>query len=181
MKLSTPFFLACALLAAASSASSHVVLDQPAALAGTSYKAAFRIGHGCDGSPTTAVKVFLPAGFSGAKPMPKPGWTLTTRIEKLAKPYSSHGRQVTEDVAEITWAAVSKDNWLPDAWYDEFTLRGGLPAQAGPLWFKVLQTCEKGSVDWAQVPAAGTSAQGMKAPAALLEIIESGHAGGHQH
>jgi uncharacterized protein YcnI len=48
------------------------------------------------------------------------------------------------------------------------------------MWFKVLQTCEKGSIDWAEVPATGASTKGLKFPAALLEIIESG-AVGHQH
>ena len=48
------------------------------------------------------------------------------------------------------------------------------------MWFKVLQTCEKGSIDWAEVPASGTSTKGLKTPAALLEIIPSDHAG-HAH
>ncbi len=181
MKTTARSMLACALAAAAASASSHIVLDEPAALAGTSYKAAFRVGHGCDGSPTTAIKVFMPAGFSGARPMPKPGWTLATRVEKLARPYTSHGKPVTEDVAEVSWTATSRDSWLPDAWYDEFVLRGGLPATAGPMWFRVVQVCETGSIDWAQLPASGTSTRGLKSPAALLDIIESGQAGGHQH
>jgi uncharacterized protein YcnI len=162
-------------------ASAHVVLDEPAALAGTSYRAAFRIGHGCAGSATTAVKVFIPAGFSGAKPMPKPGWSLAVRVARLDKPYTSHGREVTEDVAEISWTARSRDDALPDAWYDEFVLRGSLSAKPGPMWFRVLQTCESGSLDWAEIPASGTSTRGLKSPAALLEVIESGHAGGHQH
>lgn len=159
---------------------SHVVLADPAALAGTSYRAAFRVGHGCEGSPTTAISVFVPAGFMGAKPMPKPGWMLSTRKEKLAQPYDNHGKTVTEDVVEITWTATSRDSWLSDAWYDEFVLRGGLPTEAGPLWFRVLQTCEQGRLDWAQIPANGTSTQGLKAPAVLLELIPSGSTG-HQH
>ena len=57
---------------------------------------------------------------------------------------------------------------------------GGLQGEAGPMWFKVLQTCEKGSIDWAEVPVSGTSTKGLKAPAALLEIIPSDHAG-HAH
>ncbi|CAN5669451.1 YcnI family protein [soil metagenome] len=173
--------LAIALMGIASATSAHIVLDEPAALAGTSYKAAFRVGHGCDGSPTTAIKVFMPAGFSGAKPTPKAGWVLAVRSGKLAAPYMSHGKQVTDDVTEITWTASGKENWLQDAWYDEFVLRGGLPEQAGAVWFRVLQTCETGQVDWAQVPASGTSTKGLKNPAALVETIESGHAGGHQH
>ncbi len=149
-------------------------------MAGTSYRAAVRIGHGCDGSPVTAVRVTIPAGFLGAKPMPKAGWVVATKVGKLAKPYDDHGKQVTEGVTEITWTASSKEYWLQDAWFDEFVLRGSLPKEAGPLWFKVMQICEKGSIDWAEVPASGNSTKGLKFPAALLEIIESG-AMAHQH
>ena len=159
---------------------SHVVLDEPAALAGNSYKASLRVGHGCEGSPTTAITVLIPPGFQGAKPQPKPGWVLTVRREKLAQPYSSHGKPVSEDVSEISWTAASRDSWLPDAFFDEFVLRGTLPAEAKPLWFKVLQTCEQGRLDWTQVPAAGTSTQGLKSPAALLELIPSTQTG-HAH
>lgn len=172
--------LALALFSGTTASFAHVALDEPAALAGRSYKAALRLGHGCEGSPTTAVKVLIPAGFQGAKPMPKAGWSLSTTVAKLAKPYDSHGKTISEDVTEITWTANSKDSWLADAWYEEFMLRGGLPAEAGAMWFKVLQTCEKGRNDWVQVPESGISTKGLKAPAALLEIIESGSAG-HQH
>ncbi len=158
----------------------HVVLAEPAALANTSYSAAFRVSHGCDGSPTTAIKVSIPAGFQGAKPMPHAGWLLAVKEENLDKPYNSHGKQVTRDVTEITWTAVSRDSWLPEAHFDEFVLRGGLPAEGGAMWFKVLQTCEKGSNNWSEVPASGTSTRGLKSPAALLEIIPS-DAVGHQH
>jgi uncharacterized protein YcnI len=158
----------------ATAAFAHVVLDKPTAPAGQSYKAVLRVGHGCEGSATTGIKVIIPNEFRGAKPMPKVGWTLTTNLTKLDKPYDSHGRTVTEDVAEISWTANSKDNWLPDAWYDEFVLRGGLPGQAGPMWFKVLQSCEKGRNDWAQVPTSGTSTEGLKSPAVLLEIVKPG-------
>lgn len=170
-----------ALWAASASAFPHVVLDEPAALAGQGYKAALRISHGCAGSPTTAVRVLIPAGFRGAKPMPKPGWTLSVRREKLASPYDDHGRQVSEDVAEISWTAASRESWLPDAHFDEFVLRGTLPAQAGTLWFKVLQTCEQGRLDWSQVPASGSSTQGLKSPAALLDVLPAEPAGHHAH
>jgi uncharacterized protein YcnI len=141
--IATKTIAACALLTASVASYAHIVLSEPAALAGTSYRATLRVGHGCDGSPVTALRVTLPAGFMGAKPMPKAGW-------------------------------------LPDAYYDEFVLRGGLPSTTEPMWFKVKQTCEKGNIDWAETPAAGTSTHGLKYPAALLEIIESGPAG-HAH
>ena len=169
------------MLTLANTSFGHVVLNEPVALANTSYRAAFRVGHGCGGSPTTAIRVTLPAGFQGAKPMPHAGWALVVREEKLARPYKSHGKEVTQDVVEVTWTAKTRDDALPDAFYDEFVLRGQLPDVAGPMWFKVLQSCDKGHKDWSDVPASGTSTQGLKAPAALLEILPSGPANGHHH
>jgi periplasmic copper chaperone A len=164
-------------------AQAHVVLEQPKAAGGSSYRASFRVGHGCAGAPTTGISVRIPDGVQGAKPMPKPGWTLATRTEKLAMPYTSHGRRVEADVVEITWTAVGKDNALPDAHYDEFVLRVGLPAKPGPLWFKVIQTCDDNGRtsrnEWTQVPAEGTSTRGMASPAALLVVEPPAEA--HHH
>ena len=140
------------------------------------------VGHGCDGSATTGITVTLPAGFNGAQPMPKAGWTLTTRVGKLAQPYDSHGKTVTDGVLEISWAAKGDENALPDAFYDEFVLRGTTPTKPGPLWFKVVQTCGKGSATWVEVPASGISTKGLKNPAALLEVLDVQAApGGHNH
>ena len=50
-----------------------------------------------------------------------------------------------------------------------FVLRGQLPTQPGPLWFKVRQGCEHATLDWDQVPASGNRSTGLKAPAALLQ------------
>ncbi len=161
----------------------HVVLEDQTALAGRSYKAILKVGHGCEGSPTTAIRVTIPAGFTGAKPMPKVGWKLDIKTAKLAEPYDNHGKLVTEDVSEITWTAASKDSWLPEAHYDEFVLRCGLPKkvnEGAAMWFKVLQTCDKGSNDWSQIPISGNDMKGLKSPAALLEISPSGTVG-HQH
>jgi uncharacterized protein YcnI len=171
---------AVAVITPASAVFAHVVLEDQTALAGRSYKAVLKVGHGCEGSPTTAMRVTIPAGFTGAKPMPKAGWRLDIKTVKLAVPYDSYGKQITEDVSEITWTASSKDSYLPDGHYDEFVLRGGLPKKDGVMWFKVLQSCEKGANDWSQIPAAGVDPHSLKSPAAQLEIIPSG-AAGHQH
>jgi len=152
-------------------ASAHVTLDQPQAVAGSAYKAVFKVGHACAGaSLTTGITVRLPAGFRGAQPMPKAGWTAVVQRAALAEPYESHGRRISEDVVEVSWRANSADSALPTAFYDEFTVRGTLPAQAGTLWFKVRQSCDVGEVDWAEVPASGVSTEGLKAPAARLQV-----------
>ncbi len=99
----------------------------------------------------------------------------------LAVPYESHGRKISDDVVEITWKAASREAALPDAQYDEFVVRGQLPAKAGPLWFKVQQLCEKGQWDWFDTPASGTSTRGLKAPAALLEVLPGMGGDAHAH
>ncbi len=172
MKLSiaTKIIASGAIFMLATPAFSHVVLEGKSAPAGSAYKAVFQVGHGCQGSATTGVSVQIPAGFQGAKPYPKAGWTLSTKLGKLAKPYDNHGKLVTEDVTLVSWTAAAKEAALQDAYFDEFMLRGKLPETAGPLWFKVLQTCESGSMDWSEVPASGSSAKGLKSPAALLEV-----------
>lgn len=165
-------FLMLALFGLSAQAIAHVTLDQPEAQAGKPYKAVLKVGHGCDGSATTRVSVGLPAGFRGAKPVPKAGWRLELKRAPLATPYESHGKVIADELVEVTWTAQGEDNYLQDAWYDEFSVRGTLPEKtsekAGPLWFKVKQSCVKGEWDWAEIPASGDSTQGLKAPAARL-------------
>jgi periplasmic copper chaperone A len=174
---------AIAISISATAAFPHIVLDQSTAPAGSSYRAVFKVGHGCEGLPTTGIVVQIPPGMQGAKPMPKAGWALAVRRDTLAQPYTSHGKTITEDVTEVRWTAQSADAALPEAFYDEFVLRASLPSSPGALWFKVVQTCaldgKTGSNAWTQVPAQGTSTKGMKSPAALLEVLPAPMA--HDH
>lgn len=147
----------------------HVVLDNQSAPAGSYYRGALRVGHGCNGSPVTQLIVTIPEGVQGAKPMPKPGWKIDIRRKALAKPYDSHGRTVTEDVGEISWTAKTADDYLQDEYYDEFVVFAKLPETAGRLYWKVAQVCEQGRVDWNEVPEPGGVAK-LRAPAAVLEI-----------
>lgn len=181
IKNAIQFIAATAILTGANSSFSHVVLQDGAAAAGVSYRAILRVGHGCGNSPTTAMQVTVPAGFNGAQPMPKAGWTLSTKVGKLAQPYESHGTKYTAGVLEITWTANGPENALPVDYYDEFVLRGTTPSKPGPIWFKVLQSCAQGANDWAEVPASGNSTKGLKMPAALLEVLDIQAAGGHSH
>ena len=68
-------------------------------------------------------------------------------------------------------------------YYDEFVLRGQTPAQPGPIWFKVQQLCEKGQWDWFETPVdpKSTSRAGLKAPAALLEVLPGMGSEEHRH
>lgn len=176
---------ATALLLSASgifcSASAHVVLEYQVAPAGASYKATFKVGHGCGASPTRQVAVDIPAGVRGARPMPKPGWALDVQREKLPQPDTSHGRSITEDVVRVTWTAKTAEDMLPNAHYDEFVLVAATPEQAGTVYWPVRQACAEGRNDWVELPKPGQKLSDLKSPAAALEILPGAGAGTHNH
>jgi len=171
--------LIASLLLLAGSAQAHITLDQPEASAGSSYRAVFKVGHGCEGGAATKeIVVTMPEGLRGAKPMPKPGWTLTTRQRPLKTPYDSHGKPVTEELAEVRWTAQGEANHLPDAWYDEFILRASLPVEPGELAFAVRQVCTQGEWNWAELPTAANPKP--RAPAVKLKVMPA-RVEGHVH
>lgn len=157
-------------------ANAHVTMEQTTASTGAYQKLTFKIGHGCEGSGTHTVKVTLPDGVMGAKPMPKAGWKLSTQVEDLATPYQSHGKTISKDVREVSWS----EGLLPDAHYDEFSVQVKLPDTPGNLYFKVTQLCEQGRWDWVEIPKEGQSKKDLKAPAPMLDVQGKQEAG-HQH
>jgi uncharacterized protein YcnI len=117
----------------------------------------------------------------GARPMPKPGWALEVQREKLAQPYTGHGRTITEDVVRVTWTAKTPEDMLPHAHYDEFVLVATTPEQAGTMYWPVRQTCAEGRNDWVETPKPGQKISDLKSPAAALEILPGAGAGAHNH
>lgn len=156
-----------ALLLSTTAAPAHVTLETQQAAAGSTYKAVVRVPHGCEGSPTTRIRVRIPEGVIAVKPQPKPGWQLTTTVGKLPQPYDAgHGRMVTESVTEVSWAGGK----LSDEHYDEFVMRVQLPHQPGVIYFPIVQDCEKGVHRWIEIPEAGKKLDDYKEPAARLTI-----------
>ncbi len=164
------FLLAAAASAAAATATpalAHVGLATGKAPAGSSYKAVLVVPHGCAGSATVALRVQIPDGVVGSKPMPKAGWTVTTVVRKLAQPIEHEGATITEDVREIDWTGGN----LPDSFYDEFVFVAELPDTPGKvLRFPAIQECAKGTVRWIDIPAEGQSEDDVKAPAPSLTL-----------
>jgi len=162
IRFAASLFTASAALLAGAAAQAHVSLQSGSAVAGNDYQAVFRVGHACAGAQaTTGIAVRLPAGFALADAQARKGWKLD--VQKAG-------------AAEVRWTAESPQDALPGTTQGEFTLNGKLPAAPGPLWFKVLQTCDTGSTDWAQLPASGTSTAGLAAPAARLDVLPVGTA-----
>jgi periplasmic copper chaperone A len=142
------------LLIAISGASAHVTLEQQQAAVGSAYKGVLRVPHGCEGAATTAIRIRIPDGVVGVKPMPKPGWQLNIVSGKYSKPYTLQGAKLTEGVTEISWSGGK----LSDAYYDEFVFTSALAEEleAGKaVYFPVVQECEKGIHRWIEIPKDG--------------------------
>ena len=103
------------------------------------------------------------------------------RSAPLAVPYTSHGRTISDDVVRVTWTARTKDDWLPNAHYDEFVLVAQAPQKAGAVYWPVTQVCEEGRNDWTDIPKPGQKLSDLKSPAAVLEVLPGADASGHNH
>jgi len=151
-------------------AAAHVTLENRETPIGAGYKAVLRVPHGCEGTATTSIRVRIPEGVIRAKPMPKPGWTITTVTGKYAKTYELFHAKLSEGVTEIAWSGSK----LPDAHYDEFVFQANLADDLQPgknLYFPVVQECEKGVHRWIEIPAEGKGPGDYKGPAPGLKLL----------
>lgn len=144
-----------ALLALPAAVPAHVVLPPGGAAAGSTYSAAFKVGHACKGAQsTTALTVRLPAGFKLVSAQPRPGWTLATKAD------------------EVSWTAATPEAALPTGTPDSFVVTGKLTDKPGTLWFKTVQACDVGSADWAAIPDPG--APKPEFPAPHVDVLAAG-------
>ncbi len=159
---------AASLAAMAGHAQAHATLETQQAPANSYYKAVLRAPHGCNGSPTIAVKVRIPDGVTGVKPQPKPGWEVEIVSEELAEPVTdSHGNTISTRVSEIHWTGGR----LLDEHYDEFVMRVRLPDTPGEtLYFATVQECEEGVDRWIEIPAEGQSVHDLAYPAPRVTL-----------
>lgn len=158
------------LLVASDQAHAHATLAVGEAAPNSTYRGVVRIGHGCAGQPTTSVTVRIPEGMINAKPMPKPGWTISTTRGAYAKTYDYFGKPMPEGVQEITWSGAT----LPDDHYDEFVFvarvtDGFAPGSAVPI--PIVQLCASGRHDWVGIPGPGQTARDLKEPAPAIRIV----------
>ncbi|HEX7279061.1 MAG TPA: YcnI family protein [Solirubrobacterales bacterium] len=155
IKLILALFGAFALMAPAS-AGAHVTLQPSEAAAGDFTVLDVRVPNERDDSATTKVDVQFPPGFIFASYQPVPGWSVNVKMEKLAKPITSHGEEITEQVAQMTWTADSTGSAIQPGQFLDFPISVQIPGKAGDtLTFKALQTYDDGEVvRWIGAPDA---------------------------
>src|ERR1700686_4485171 len=97
-------FLVAAIVLAASPAGAHITLETKQAAIGSYYRAVFAVPHGCAGSATIKIRVQIPEGVIGVKPMPKAGWNVESIKGKYAGDYDYHGAKLSDGVREVVWS-----------------------------------------------------------------------------
>lgn len=160
-------------------ACAHSTLEVAQTTIGAGYKGVVRVPHGCAGEATHTLRVSIPDEIANVKPMPKPGWTLTTKSGPYATPFNYHGKMMNEGVKEIVWSGGA----LPDAHYDEFVFTGTIipGAKAGTVYVPVVQECANGAEKWVETPPAHDAQARLKYPAPPLVLVQSTQPHGQAH
>lgn len=156
--------------AAPLAASAHVGVTPDTTAAGSYANLTFAVPHGCDGSPTTEIRITIPKSVITVTPTVNPNWDVAKIPSATDPDYTS----------EVVYTAKTP---LADGLRDTFTLSVPLPAgKAGDvLEFPVLQTCEVGSTEWNEETVKGEDEPEHPAPSIVLSAAsaegEHGHGG----
>lgn len=134
-------------LAAPAGAGAHVTLQPDEAAAGDFTVLDVRVPNERDNSATTKVAVQFPPGFVFASYEPVAGWSVDVKMKKLAKPITSHGEEITEQVGQMTWTAEGDEAGVQPGQFVDLPISVQIPGEAGDtLTFKALQTYDDGEV-----------------------------------
>ena len=119
-------------------ASAHVTVNPNEVPAGSFSRFAVRVPTERPNADTTKVVLQLPEGLAFVSFQPKPGWTRTVTMVKLAKPVTNdEGETVTERIGTVTWEGGK----IAPGEFDEFGLSAKVPDTAGQtLVFPAVQT-----------------------------------------
>lgn len=157
---------------AATPASAHVTITPTDTAAGAYTVLTFSVGHGCEGSATTALDIQIPEEILSVTPTLLSGWEVEKRMVTLDEPVEdAHGNSVTARVGQVVYTA---DRPLPDGYRAAMELSLRLPETPGEtLTFPVVQSCEQGENPWTEVPAEGQDPDDLEFPAPTVTITEA--------
>ncbi len=154
-------------------ASAHVHVTPDATPAGASTRLDFSFSHGCDGSPTTALVVDIPAEVDAVQPVADGTWTIARELGADGIP------------TRVTFTAVRP---IDDGVSASAGLVVAFPQSAADttVAFPVLQQCAEGETAWSEVAAEGQDPHALDAPAPVVTVgavaageEEHGSADGH--
>ena len=158
-------------LASAGVASAHITIAEGEVMPGFSVLLTFQVPHGCEGSPTTGVRIQIPEEIVQVRPTINASWDVTKTMEELDEPVEGpFGEEITERVAEVVYTAKTP---LPEGYRDVFVLSMPIPEDAAgtTLYFPTIQACEDGEHPWIEIPAEGESRDDLESPAPSVAVV----------
>lgn len=165
-------------LALAGSATAHITANPGEAPSDGYATLSFEVGHGCEESPTTELRIQVPPSVPSVTPGVHPLWDVAVKEGKKDK-VELHGETITRGVSEVTFTAKQP---LPPDRLDSVRLSVKLPAgeEGETVYFPTVQSCEKGQNRWIQIPAEGEDPEELEepAPTVVLTSAEGGHGAG---
>lgn len=150
MRLICSVLFGFSILATATQAEAHVSIVSGPAVTAKSQKITFGVAHGCDGADTVKMRIEIPAGISGVRPL----------ASDFARPVVEKTGTDPAAVTAITWEKPAADFQPEDVQYYELTLRARVDAPAfSTVLFHVYQTCRSAAgvetvVPWIAAPGA---------------------------
>jgi periplasmic copper chaperone A len=135
-----------ALVIGTGTAFAHIDPDPPAIESGTSATVSFGVEHGCTDSPTTGLDIKIPDGVTDAKAVDKDGWTTSVAA------------------GVVSFSGGSLDAATPD----DFSITFTAPAEAGTIYFPIVQKCKVGETAWIEIPAGDAAEPEHPAPAIAI-------------
>jgi periplasmic copper chaperone A len=96
----------------------------------------------------TELDMLLPSGFTSVDYQPVPGWTVSEKLTKLAKPIQSDDGPISDEISQIIWKWTGPLGKISDGQFLQFPLSIAIPDNdAGKsLRFKAVQSYSNGQV-----------------------------------
>jgi uncharacterized protein YcnI len=146
----------------------HITVTPGSAQAGSAAELTFRVPNEEASADTIKLDVQIPIDHPIAQLLvkPVPGWTISIRTVKLAKPLVTDDGQFTQAVSEVIW---SGGQIAPGQFQDFSVSADPLPEGTRQVTFKAIQTYSDGHVvRWIDVPQPGQPAPDHPAPVLSL-------------
>lgn len=135
-------------LIAPAAAGAHISLHPNTIPAGAYATLDVRVPGEQEGAYIRKLDMQLPPGFTSVDYQPIPGWTVSEVTTKLAKPISSDGGPIDDEVSQIIWTWTGPLNKVNNGQFMDFPVSVAIPdnATGKALEFKTIQTYSNGQV-----------------------------------
>ena len=145
-------------LAVPSLAGAHVGVSPDELVAGDHGVLTFSFSHGCENSPTTALRITMPDGLASVAPTMDGDWTI--QVER-----GDDGL-----VSAVTYTALAP---VPTDLRGAVSMAVGLDESAPEsLAFPVVQECVDGTTEWTQIAENGEDPHSLDAPAPVVTVAD---------